>query len=158
MGDRIIILAALFLIYFHISGLATTNMLRLTKGNTVPVLASKCYCDSCGAAIPPHLQLPIISYIACRGRCRSCGVRIPVFPLVLELAVLGGMFLITAVGGCAYWAVSASFLFYELMRIVTVLRLGKRETQFARQYVIAVLAMVPFYLLTMFVAVIYTLV
>lgn len=97
-----IIIAAFFLIYFHISGLATTNILRLTRGNTAPVLASKCCCNSCGAAIPPLLQLPIVSYIACKGRCRTCGVKIPVFPLLLELTTLSGMFAVTVALKCTF--------------------------------------------------------
>lgn len=158
MTNHIIIIVALFFVYFHISGLATTNMLRLTSGNTMPVLTSKCYCDSCGAAIPPHLQLPIISYIVCKGKCKNCGVKIPVFPLLLEVTVLSGMFVITILLKCTFTAVSLSFLFYELVRIVAVVLLGKRSEQFAKQYLIAVLSMIPFYILTLFVSLIYSLV
>ena len=158
MTNQTIIIVALFFIYFHISGLATTNILRLTAGNTTPVLASKCYCDSCGAAIPPHLQLPIVSYIACKGKCRQCGVRIPVFPLLLELAVMLGMFGITLLLKCSFFAVSMSFLYYELVRVVTVLLMGKREDGFGKQYAVAVASMVPFYGLTLFVALLYSLI
>lgn len=158
MTNHIIIIVALFFVYFHISGLATTNMLRLTSGNTVPVLASKCYCDSCGAEIPPHLQLPIVSYIACKGKCRSCGAQIPVFPLLLELTILSGMFVITILMKCTFLAVSASFLFYEVVRFLTVVLLGRRAEEFAKQYLIAVLLMLPFYILTLFVALLYSLV
>lgn len=158
MTNQPIIILALFFVYFHISGLATTNIIRLTAGNTTSVLASKCSCDSCGATIPPYLQLPIISYIVCKGKCRNCGVRIPVFPLFLELTVLIGMFLITVLLSCTFLAVSLSFVFYELVRIATIMFMGKRTTQFAKQYAIAVLAMLPFYVLTLFVALIYSLV
>ncbi len=158
MTDRIVVIMSLFFVYFHISGLATTNIIRLTAGSTAPVLASKCYCDSCGAAIPPYLQLPIISYIACKGKCRNCGAKIPVFPLLLELTVLIGMFAITVLLNCTFLAVSLSFLFYEVVRIATIMLNGKRSTHFAKQYVIAVLAMLPFYILTLFVALLYNLV
>ncbi len=158
MANYIIIIAAFFLIYFHISGLATTNIIRLTAGSTTPILASKCYCDSCGAVIPPHLQLPIVSYISCKGKCRSCGVQIPLFPLLLELTILLGMFIITILLKCTFLAVSLSFLFYEIVRIVTIIFSGKRFVEFAKQYLIAVLSMIPFYILTLFVALIYSLV
>lgn len=158
MTSKTIIIISLFLIYFHISGLATTNILRLTTGNTTPVMASKCYCDHCGATIPPLLQLPIISYIVCKGKCRNCGIKIPVFPLLLELTVLFGMFVITVLLKCTFLAVGVSFLFYELIRILTVVLLGKRVQQFAKQYAIAVTAMLPFYILTLFVALLYSLV
>lgn len=158
MMEHNIVIISLFLVYFHISGLATTNILRLTSGCTISVLASKCYCDSCGASIPPLLQLPIVSYIVCKGKCRSCGSHIPLFPLLLEIIVLIGMFGITLLLQCSFWAVSFSFLFYELVRIVTVVLLGKRSEQFAKQYLIAVLSMIPFYILTLFVSLIYSLV
>lgn len=158
MTHQTIVVVAFFFTYFHISGLATTNILRLTAGCTTPVLASKCYCDSCGTTIPPHLQLPIVSYIFCKGKCRNCGAQIPVFPLLLELTVLSGMFVITVLLKCTYMAVSLSFLFYELVRIGTVLLLGKRTAQFAKQYAVAVLAMLPFYVMSLFVAVIYSVV
>lgn len=158
MTGQAIIIISFFLVYFHISGLATTNIIRLTAEYTTPILASKCYCDNCGATIPPHLQLPIVSYIVCKGQCRSCGVRIPVFPLLLELTVLIGMFLITVLLNCTYLAVSLSFVFYEIVRIATIMLKGKRSTQFTKQYVVAVLAMLPFYVLSLFVALIYSLV
>lgn len=158
MTSRAIIIISLFCVYFHISGLATTNILRLTKGRTTPILASQCYCDSCGAAIPPHLQLPIVSYIVCKGKCKNCGTKIPVFPLLLEVIVLSGMFVITILMKCTFLAVSLSFLFYEVVRIATVIRLGKRSAQFAKQYVIAIFAMLPFYVITLFIALIYRIV
>lgn len=158
MTDQQIISLALCYIYFHISGLATTNILRLTAGCKTPVLASKCRCDSCGATIPPHLQLPIVSYIMCKGKCRNCGARIPLFPLLLELSILIGMFTVTMLFRASFLAVSLSFTFYELARIATIMYLGRRTEQFAKQYVIAVLAMLPFYGLTLFVALLYSLV
>ena len=158
MTNQRIIIIALFFIYYHISGLATTNILRLTAGNTMPVLASKCYCDHCGAAIPPHLQLPIISYVVCKGKCKRCGAQIPLFPLFLELTVLLGMVFVTLFLRCTFLAVSMSFLFYEVVRIGVVLRMGKRSRQFAKQYVIAMLSMLPFYGITLFVTLLYQIV
>lgn len=156
MSNQMIVVIALFLVYFHISGLATTNILRLTASNTLPVLASECRCGHCGEAIPAHLQLPIISYIICKGKCKSCGTDIPIFPLFLELTVLLGMCGITLLLRCTWLAVSASYLYYEIVRIVTIVLNGKREAQFGKQYVIAVLSMMPFYVLTLFVAFIYS--
>ena len=158
MVNQIIIITALFLAYFQISGLATTNILRLTFGCSTPILASKCYCDSCGATIPPHLQLPIVSYIFCKGKCKNCGTRIPVFPLLLELTILTGMFAITVFLNCTFLGVSLSFLFYEVVRIAVIFRRGKRKHQFAQQYLTAVVAMLPFYGFTLFIALLYHLI
>lgn len=158
MTDHIVVIISLFFVYFHISGLATTNILRLTAGCTTPILDSKCYCDSCHATIPAHLQLPIVSYIFCKGKCKSCGVQIPIFPLLLELTVLIGMFSITVFLGCTFFAVSSSFLFYELVRVAIIIIKGKRSSRFGKQYIIAVFAMIPFYVMTIFVSLLYQIV
>lgn len=158
MTNRWIIVIAIFLMYFHISGLATTNILRLTASNTLPVLASKCCCDHCGAAIPPLLQMPMISYIVCKGSCRNCGVKIPVFPLILEATVFVGMCAVSALLHLTMLAVSSSFVFYELVRVAMVLLKGKRENQFGKQYLIGVLSMIPFYLCALFAAALYSIV
>lgn len=155
MANSITVIAALFLIFFDISGLATTNILRLTKGNTLPVLSSKCSCGHCGGKIPPLLQLPIVSFIVCRGKCRHCGGKIPTNPLLLEISVVAGMFLITCLMKFSVLGVSLSFMYYEMIRIAVILKCGKRETEFAKQYIIAVLAMVPFYLIALFASMLY---
>jgi leader peptidase (prepilin peptidase) / N-methyltransferase len=43
-------------------------------------------CMSCGTAIRPLDNLPIVSYALLRGRCRACGVRIPLRYPAVELA------------------------------------------------------------------------
>ena len=154
--EKWIIVIALFMIYFTISGLATTNIIRLTKSNTLPVLSSKCYCDDCGAKIPPFFQLPIISYILCRGKCRNCGGIIPTYPLYLEIATWTGMFGISALLNHSILGISLSFLYYEILRIMIVWMKGKRENHFIREYIIAVIAMLPFYIVTLFVSILYT--
>lgn len=142
---------ALFFIYFHIGGLATTNILRLTRGNTLPVGSSVCVCDNCGTPISPLLQLPVISYIVCRGKCRHCQTSIPVYPLILELAVMIGMYGISLAMDMRPVGIALSFVYYETVRIATVCIRGKRETRFGRNYAAACLSMIPFFLLTLLV-------
>ena len=57
-----------------------------------------------------------------------------------------------------YIGVSFSFAFYEIARIITIFLMGKRTLQFAKQYLIAVLSMLPFYLFALFVALLYKIV
>ena len=140
-----------FFIYFHIGGLATTNILRLTRGNSLSVRNSQCVCDACGTAISPLLQLPVVSFVVCRGKCRHCGAAIPVYPLILELAIMLGMFGISRMLDMRPAGILLSFAYYELVRIVTVCIRGKREAQFARQYAIAFVSMIPFLLMTLLV-------
>ena len=153
--ERIILVAAFAVIYYHIGGLATTNILRLTAGNTLPVLSSRCVCGCCGMPITPFYQLPILSYILCKGKCRQCETKIPLDGLALEVAVWLGMFAISAALRFSFLGVTLSFLYYEILRVVLVWKKGGRETALVRQYIIAVLAMIPIYLITLFVAVIY---
>jgi leader peptidase (prepilin peptidase)/N-methyltransferase len=47
-------------------------------------------CPGCGARIKPYDNVPILSYIILRGKCRTCGRRIsPVYPAVEALTALG---------------------------------------------------------------------
>lgn len=125
--------------YYHISGLATTNILRLTKGNTLTILSSKCVCDNCGSSINPFLQFPIISYIICKGKCRKCGTKIPVDALLLELSVCFGTYLISFLSDFSLFSVFLCFLYYEITRIVFIAIKGKRKNNYTKQYLIAVL-------------------
>ena len=156
--NKLIVILALLYMYYHIGGLATTNILRLTAGNTLPVLSSKCVCDSCGAKIGVLDQFPIVSYIACGGKCRSCQTPIPIYPLLLEVAVFLGMAIITGLFQMSCLGVLCSFLYYEVVRLIVVAIRGRREKDFAKQYVIAVAIMFTYWLPTLWAAFLYTLV
>jgi leader peptidase (prepilin peptidase) / N-methyltransferase len=44
------------------------------------------HCPGCGAPVKPYDNIPVVSWLLLRGRCRNCGMRIsPRYPLV-ELA------------------------------------------------------------------------
>src|SRR6186997_3178816 len=43
-------------------------------------------CPGCGKAIPAKHNIPLVSWIALRGRCAACGVRINARYPVVELA------------------------------------------------------------------------
>lgn len=156
--SRIVVIIGLFYMYYHIGGLATTNILRLTAGNTLPVLSSKCVCDSCGAKIGVVDQFPIVSYFACRGRCRHCNAKIPVFPLMLEITIIAGMIIVTCIFHLSYHGVIASFLYYEIIRILVIIVKGRRKEQFIRQYVIAALIMFTYWIPTLWAAFLYAIV
>jgi leader peptidase (prepilin peptidase)/N-methyltransferase len=50
------------------------------------VVRPRSACMSCGAAIAARDNVPLLSYFLLRGRCRSCGVRIPWRYPAVELA------------------------------------------------------------------------
>lgn len=155
MTKKLLIVVCLYFYCYHISGLATTNILRLTKGSTLPILSSQCRCDNCGTKITALMQMPIFSYLYCRGRCRTCGIKLPMDQLLLEITIFLGMSLILTVFGFSCTAVTLSFVYYELVRILVILRSGRRERDFAKQYPVAVLSMLPPYLLTLFLGCLY---
>lgn len=62
-------------------------------------------CLSCGHELSWYDNLPIVSYLALRGRCRSCGVRISPRYVVVELAtavLVAGSFLAFGLSGRAF--------------------------------------------------------
>ncbi|MGH2621344.1 MAG: prepilin peptidase [Anaerolineales bacterium] len=64
---------------------------RIPRGESLA--AGRSHCDRCGRSLPALELIPVISYLALRGRCRQCGVRIPLrVPLVeLGTGVLFGL-------------------------------------------------------------------
>jgi len=44
------------------------------------------HCPGCGAEVKPYDNIPVVSWLLLRGRCRSCGMRISPRYLLVELA------------------------------------------------------------------------
>jgi leader peptidase (prepilin peptidase)/N-methyltransferase len=66
---------------------------RVPRG--LSIVGPRSRCPACDAQIAAHDNIPVISWLWLRGRCRGCGGRIPArYPLV-ELGV-GAAFLLTA--------------------------------------------------------------
>ncbi len=57
---------------------------RLPLGE--PVVLSRSRCGTCGHALGPAELVPLLSYVALRGRCRACGAPIGAFHPAVELA------------------------------------------------------------------------
>jgi leader peptidase (prepilin peptidase)/N-methyltransferase len=71
----------------------TVAIHRIPRGESV--ISPRSRCDSCGTQIRARDNVPVLSWMLLRGRCRACGARIPaVYPLI-ELAT-GGLFVATA--------------------------------------------------------------
>lgn len=158
MVEHIIIISALFFVYYNIGGLSTTNILRLTAGNTLAVNSSVCKCDVCGQKIMPWMQMPIISFVNCKGKCKNCGVTLQLYQLLLEIIVMFGMAFITMLSKFSYIGVIFSFAYYELIRIVFIKLRGRRKNEFKKQYLIAVISMMPFLLICLFIVMLFAIV
>lgn len=61
--------------------------LRLPAGDGIVLGRSKC--GGCGRPLPPWSLVPVLSYLAVRGRCGACGSRIPLRYPLIELAAAG---------------------------------------------------------------------
>lgn len=75
---------------------------------------------------------------------------------MLEFTVITGMFAISVVFKLTFTGITASFVYYEAIRAAAVLFKGKRSSGFAKNYITAVVSMLPVYALTMFVALLYS--
>lgn len=42
-------------------------------------------CSTCASPVRPFDNIPVVSWLLLRGKCRACGAKIPVFHLVVEL-------------------------------------------------------------------------
>ncbi len=83
----IVILALAFALGLAVGSFANVVIARVPKGESI--LHPPSHCPSCGAPVRPRDNVPVVSWLVLRGRCRDCGWRIPArYPLV-ELA--GGL-------------------------------------------------------------------
>jgi leader peptidase (prepilin peptidase) / N-methyltransferase len=70
-----------FLFGLIIGSFLNVCILRIPTGKSIVMPSSAC--PQCGAAIRPYDNIPVISYLILRGKCRGCKTRIsPMYPLV----------------------------------------------------------------------------
>lgn len=85
---------------------------RLPRGESLVTPASRC--PSCGTPVKPYDNIPVVSWLFLRGRCRSCGAAISArYPLVEALtgAVFVGVALTRGVeDDLALWLPFAAML------------------------------------------------
>lgn len=102
--------------------------------------SSKCFCPNCGMKISPLNQTPILSYIVCGGKCKKCKSPLPVKTLILEIAIFSGMTLISLLFHFSPFGVLLSFIYYELVKIICLVKYGRRENSFLSQYLLSLLS------------------
>ncbi len=78
---------------------------RLPAGRRVVVARSAC--EACGHVLSPRELVPVLSFLAQRGRCRACGAAIPRFHLWVELAAVAvaGSAVLAGGGALPEWRV-----------------------------------------------------
>jgi leader peptidase (prepilin peptidase)/N-methyltransferase len=88
---------------------------RLPRSESIVFPAS--HCPGCGRVIRPYDNVPILSYLVLRGRCRTCGTRIsPQYPVVELTNALLTMFLFLKFG----FSLTFLFLFIFCSALVVI--------------------------------------
>lgn len=96
---------------------------RLPRGESI--VRPRSHCPRCARTISARDNVPVVSYLLLRGRCRHC--RAPISPRYVAVEVAGGICVLTAVlvsAGPVEAAVRAAFLL--AMLTVTVIDLDHR--------------------------------
>ena len=105
-------------------GFMTVAIYRVPAGESLVRPRSRC--SRCGAPIRTADNIPVISWLMLRGRCRACGARIsPVYPLT-ELAC-GGLFVAVALVYEDPWRAVLLAPFAGLMVAISVIDIRHRR-------------------------------
>ena len=87
------------------------NVVRYRLPRGMGIAGGRSKCPKCKKTIAWYDNVPVISYVLLRGRCRSCGWRIPATYAVIEIATgLSFVLVWTRFGlpqGAAYWVLAS---------------------------------------------------
>ncbi len=84
-----------------------------------PIVFGRSECDSCHHRLAPRDLVPLLSWMALRGRCRFCGARLGWFYPAIELAaVVPVVWAAFVVSG--WWLLAASALGWLLLALATI--------------------------------------
>jgi leader peptidase (prepilin peptidase)/N-methyltransferase len=76
---------------------------RLPRGEAV--VATRSRCESCNRTLTARDLIPIVSYLASRGKCRHCGVSLGLFYPAVELAAVAvAVWAVASDNGLYLWA------------------------------------------------------
>jgi leader peptidase (prepilin peptidase)/N-methyltransferase len=73
-----------FMLGASLGSFGTVLAHRLPRGESI--VHPRSHCPSCNATLGVRDLVPIFSYLAFRGRCRRCGIKIGIQYLLIELA------------------------------------------------------------------------
>jgi leader peptidase (prepilin peptidase)/N-methyltransferase len=91
---QLLVECALFVLGLVFGSFLNVWISRIPRDQSV--VAPRSHCPSCGAAIRWHDNIPVLSWLILRGRCRDCGERIPLRYPAVEL--LTGLLFVMSFG------------------------------------------------------------
>ena len=86
------------------------------------IVRPRSHCPACGVQLADRDNVPVVSWLVLRGRCRSCHARISVRYPIVELAT-AGLFIAAAVRFGASWVVPGYCLFFASLLAISVIDL-----------------------------------
>jgi leader peptidase (prepilin peptidase)/N-methyltransferase len=89
------------------------------------IVAPRSACPNCGALIRARDNVPIVSYLLLRGRCRACGASISARYLLIEL-VTAALFAAAAIKFDSLFATTVLALFFSVLVAVAAIDLEHR--------------------------------
>ena len=115
--------------FAFIGGLVTGSFVgvvahRVPRGRSI--VGPRSDCDSCGHVIAAYDNVPVISWLLLRGRCRHCGASIPVRYLLVELTVGAAFAVTTLVLYDEPAELALGLVFVALLAAVTMTDLERR--------------------------------
>ncbi|WP_370324258.1 A24 family peptidase [Euzebya sp.] len=109
---------------------------RVPEGRSVARPPSAC--PRCGTEIRPRDNIPVVSWLLLRGRCRDCGApispRYPVVELVCGALFAGTAWWLASADPPDWWALPAMGLFVWMLLVVTVIDYETRRIPNALTY------------------------
>jgi leader peptidase (prepilin peptidase)/N-methyltransferase len=78
-----VIVAFVFLLGLVIGSFLNVCILRIPRGESIVLPAS--HCPACHTPIKPYDNIPVVSWLLLRGRCRKCKTKISALYPMVEL-------------------------------------------------------------------------
>ena len=97
---------------------------RVPRGESI--VRPRSHCPECDAEIAPRDNIPVVSWLALRGRCRHCQARISPRYLLVE-ALTAALFVLVAIEFGESWALPAFLAFTAVLIAVTATDLEHRR-------------------------------
>lgn len=120
-----------------ISGISTTDILRLLNGSKHKILTLDCFCDNCGYRIPLKNQFPIFSYILNKGKCKNCNSDISKLQFLQEVFLFVSFMIINISTNFSLMSILINFGLYETYKFIIIFLKGKRLDNFIKHFIIS---------------------